>query len=147
MSTRTATAPAPAAEDEPPKRGRQAMLRAVNRDLRALPGDLATTALAELARQLARRFDDGDTAATAQLRGVLSDLRREARTLTPAPAARPAGAAETTPAAAGDHEPAGGAGAGSTLDAIRSQRAVRRGGRRPDRTPAAADMDGPGPGS
>ncbi|MES2209454.1 MAG: hypothetical protein V4515_04625 [Chloroflexota bacterium] len=132
-------------EGGPRKGQRQAMLRAVNRDLRAMPADVSGSALAELARQLARRFDQGDDRATAQLRAVLGDLQRLTRGSTaprPAPdepAAGPVGDDQGPEAAER------GANGGGSLEAVRKNRAIRRanapgrGANRPSDTP---DMDG-----
>lgn len=133
----------PAGDDR--KRGRQAMLRAVNRDLRAMPAGMADSALAELARQLARRFDQGDDKATAQLRGVLGDLHRLSRAAA-APPGPPAPPAEGSAGAETGAEPAeGGASGANPLAKISQNRAVRRSQmarRGADRAPGAPDMDG-----
>jgi hypothetical protein len=117
------------------------MLRAVNRDLRGYPADLAGSALAELARSLARTYDDGDDRAAAQLRGTLRDLRAEhraARATPPAPTSA-AGDPESDP------EPAErGAADAARLDEIKANRAIRRDAARRSGSvgrPAAPDMD------
>lgn len=136
--------------DEPAegsKRGPQRMLRAVNRDLRALPIELRTCALAELAKELARRFDRGDDRAAAQLRGALADLRREARVVAARPREAPPAAPPAGDPVAGEHDQHEGgdaANGGSTLTALRSQRTARRGAAR---GPAPADLDSPAEGA
>lgn len=100
--------------------GRRNVLVAVNKELRGALTGVADTALAEVARQLAREFDAGDRPAATQLTRVLVELRKLATTAgagVPVPEeadrvddlharrrARLAGAADLDGAAVGDHE-------------------------------------------
>lgn len=65
---------------------RRNVLVAVNKELRGALAPVADTALAEVARQLAREFDAGDRPASTQLTRVLVELRKMAGTQVPAPA-------------------------------------------------------------
>jgi hypothetical protein len=100
---------------------RRNVLVAVNKELRGALAGVADTALAEVARQLAREFDAGDRPAATQLTRVLVELRKLATTPAGAGApvpeeadrvddlharrsARLAGAADLDGTAVGDHE-------------------------------------------
>lgn len=52
------------------------MITAVNRELRSLPSVAAESAVAELARVLAREIDAGDMASASRLVRVLAELRK-----------------------------------------------------------------------
>lgn len=59
---------------------RRNVLVAVNKELRGALAGVADTALAEVARQLAREFDAGDRPASTQLTRVLVELRKQVAT-------------------------------------------------------------------
>lgn len=117
------------------ERRSRAMLVAVNRDLRALPS-VKDSALAELARSLARRVDDGELRAVGELRRTLVELERMAR---PKPQSR-SQIVNPADAAAGQED------ASDVLDAIAADRASRRDDLAPRRArrAGAADHDGAG---
>lgn len=106
------------------------MLRAVNRDLRALAVEVQTSALAELARTLAREFDAGDRKVVGELRRTLAELTRPARRAVPSAAPPAEEVAER-----------------DDLDEIKAERAVRRDelARRRSRRAGAAVHDGAEP--
>lgn len=115
--------------------GRQTMIRAVNRDLAGLPPAARTSALAELARTLAREFDDGDRKIIGELRRTLAELLRPPRVKPPS---------GPTPA---DGSPGEEVAERDDLDAIKAERAVRRDelARRRSRRAGAAVHDGAEP--
>lgn len=106
------------------------MLRAVNRDLKAMPAAVESSALAELARELAREFDGGNRKINGDLRRALVELARAARS---ASKSKPASAVPAEEVAEHDD-----------IDAIKAERAVRRDefARRRARRAGAAVHDG-----
>lgn len=107
------------------------MLRAVNRDLRALPKDVGQSALAELMRELARRFDAGDMKVAGELRRTLAELSRP-------PRVKPSSGSDSPGQEVAELD---------DLDEIKAERAVRRDelARRRSRRAGSAVHDGAEP--
>lgn len=151
MSRRTAAAAGAGAGDvdEPPARRSQTLLRAVNRDLRGMGSALDRSALAELARQLARRVDDGDERATAQLRSTLGDLYRLSRAgagpVAPPDPPEPDGNGDESAENGAENGAERGDNGANPLETIGKNREIRRAKARrrgADRSSTAPDMDG-----
>lgn len=111
------------------------MLRAVNRDLKAMPAAVESSALAELARELAREFDGGNRKINGDLRRALVELARAARSASKSKPASAVPAAAVPAEEVAEHD---------DIDAIKAERAVRRDefARRRARRAGAAVHDG-----